>query len=304
MFKSSMFFEIYFKHLPEPVSEVWIMFADHLRLRGLLPTQWHVSTKTPGKERTLRSENVAQAIRTERLAGFNLQSSDSHSVEIGFRLNPVASHVSFFEAFKSKGFALRFSCDLGAAIPKNWSDLIEQYCRRWMNYGAFQFDARYQSWQRCSIFDDYYFRKFGAPPPSMARSVVPNPPPVHPDRPERIVLDVSKNPGRTSHRDGQFRYVAAEMWLGNDFFEYAPCTREEILAAEFFLNVREEPNFIYFQAWPHPFTRPEGEQGRVQQKLWQLLFHEDCEWPPGSGGISDELIYGPPELMPGFEASA
>lgn len=36
----------------------------------------------------------------------------------------------------------------------------------------------------------------------------------------------------------------------------------------------------------------------MQQRLWKLFFHEDCEWPPGSGTICDEPMYGPPELMP------
>jgi hypothetical protein len=29
-----------------------------------------------------------------------------------------------------------------------------------------------------------------------------------------------------------------------------------------------------------------------------LFFQEDCEWPPGSGTICEEPMYGPPELMP------
>ena len=71
-----------------------------------------------------------------------------------------------------------------------------------------------------------------------------------------------------------------------------------MLAADFFIERRDTPHYLYLKCWPHPFTRPDGEQGRVQQKLWRLLYHEDCEWPPGSGGISDEPVGGPPELMP------
>ena len=78
------------------------------------------------------------------------------------------------------------------------------------------------------------------------------------------------------------------MWLGPDFWEGAACTRAEVFKADFFLEVREELGFLYLKSWPHAFNRPDGEQGRVQQKLWRLLFKEDCEWPPGSGGIRDE----------------
>jgi hypothetical protein len=40
----------------------------------------------------------------------------------------------------------------------------------------------------------------------------------------------------------------------------------------------------------------------MQQRLWKIFFQEDCEWPPGSGIICDEPMYGPPELMPGYQA--
>ncbi len=113
------------------------------------------------------------------------------------------------------------------------------------------------------------------------------------------ILDISRNPGREVERsDCPRKSVAADLWLGPAFWSYAPCTKEEVLAADFFLEVRDTPHYLYLKSWPHPFTRPDGEQGRVQQKLWRLLFHEDCEWPPGSGGISDTPVGGPPELMP------
>jgi hypothetical protein len=111
-------------------------------------------------------------------------------------------------------------------------------------------------------------------------------------------LDVSRNPGRVTHSGLLPRRVEVEVWLGPVFWQLAPCKKEDVLAAGFFLEVRDTPNFLYLKSWPHPFTRPDGEQGRIQQKLWRLLFHEDCEWPPGSGGIADEPMYGPPELMP------
>lgn len=93
-------------------------------------------------------------------------------------------------------------------------------------------------------------------------------------------------------------YPTAEMWLGPHFWQYAKCTKEEALAADFFIEKRDTPNFLYLKSWPEPFTRPDGEQGRQQQRLWKLFFNEDCEWPPGNGGICDEPMYGPPELMP------
>lgn len=107
-------------------------------------------------------------------------------------------------------------------------------------------------------------------------------------------LDISLNPGRkvnpgreVSANEVSSSLVTAETWLGPDFWEGAACTKEEVLAADFFLEVRDEPGFLYLKSWPHAFNRPDGEQGRVQQKLWRLLYKKDCEWPPGSGGIAE-----------------
>jgi hypothetical protein len=111
-------------------------------------------------------------------------------------------------------------------------------------------------------------------------------------------LDILMNPGREWPDGIMDCCVNADMWLGPRFWEFAPCKKEEVMAADFFLEKREMPNCLYLKSWQHPFTRPDGEQGRIQQKLWRLLFHQDCEWPPGSGGISDEPIGGPPEFMP------
>lgn len=113
------------------------------------------------------------------------------------------------------------------------------------------------------------------------------------------MIDISLNPGRVKELFLGIRFLAsAEMWLGPHFWHHAKCTKEEALAADFFIEKRDTPHFLYLKCWPQPFTRPDGEQGRMQQRLWKLFFHEDCEWPPGSGAICDEPMYGPPELMP------
>jgi hypothetical protein len=88
------------------------------------------------------------------------------------------------------------------------------------------------------------------------------------------------------------------MWLGPFFWQYAACTKDDVLAADWFLEKRDTPHYLYIKSWQHPFTRPDGEQGRAQAKLWKLLFNEECEWPPGSGSISDDPIGGPPEPWP------
>jgi hypothetical protein len=146
----------------------------------------------------------------------------------------------------------------------------------------------YSGWQRTDSIE-YYAKLYG----SIEGFRLTKPPGSDFER-----LDISLNPGSGRGSDHQPKRVSADMWLGPHFWSYASCTKEEVLAADFFIEKRDTPHYLYLKSWPHPFTRPDGEQGRVQQKLWRLLYHQDCEWPPGSGGISDVPVGGPPELMP------
>lgn len=142
----------------------------------------------------------------------------------------------------------------------------------------------YREWQSCTS-EQMYRARYGETKGFGIVTLGTSPLPI------RRLLDVSRNPGSSRVSGGLHFSVASEMYLGPGFWRYAACTKEEVLAADFILEKRETPHYLYIRTWPHPFTRPDGEQGRVQQK-------EDCEWPPGSGGISDEPVGGPPDLMP------
>lgn len=111
-------------------------------------------------------------------------------------------------------------------------------------------------------------------------------------------IDTSRNPGRSQVIEGACLHVAAEMWFGTDFWNYTACSKEELLSSRWVLEALESVNFTYVRTWPSLFVRPDGDEGKVQAGLWRLLFAEQCEWPPGSGGISDNPVGGPPELMP------
>jgi hypothetical protein len=72
------------------------------------------------------------------------------------------------------------------------------------------------------------------------------------------------------------------MWLGPAFWAEAACAPEEVRAQPW-LNIKETEHYMHINCWPEPFTRPDGEQGELQKKLWRLLFNSDCEWPPNGG---------------------
>ena len=139
------------------------------------------------------------------------------------------------------------------------------------------YNGDYASWQRCNRLNGY-LRKYG-PNPGFAEIRAEN------AHQSSILLDVSKNPGRLTSVNKMPAWVCADMWLGPRFWKYAPCTKEQVLK-EPWIKVEDAVHYLYLKAHPDPFTMPNGEQGRIQRRLWNLLFHQDCEWPPRSGGVA------------------
>jgi hypothetical protein len=289
-----IYFAIYFRELPEPLSEIWKMFCDYLHVEIGLPPRWSIMEKGTLRNLKRSPDGIGEIIDQQGVSGFHISTLGLEERWITLTLGPVGGGMMHPEASKIPGRMLSCRFESGANVPPSWHALIEQISSRWITYGGFEWDHRYMGWQT-TIWADDYERVGGLLPKGMEQKVIPS---IDGLSPARIQLDISKNPGRQSAKDGQFRAVAAKMWLGNDFWKYSPSVREEVANADFLIDSRNYPDFVYIHSWPHPFTRPDGEQGRVQQKLWQLLFREDCEWPPGSGGISDTPMYGPPALMP------
>lgn len=293
---------MFFPQLPEPVVEFWRKLVTCLASADALPKQLILSEIAghpehlqlgKGKPNLVLAPNEIEAVIAERgLTGFH--------VDTGHSERSIAFTLTAFSPHQEASFTCR--TERKTKAPDDWSQLIETMLSRWASVGAWQILSRYQGWQLAMEKSESYEILYG-PFPSGYRTY---PDPDYDGIGERrTFIDTSKNPGRPRPFRANIKfcpfnfYATAEMWLGPHFWQYAKCTKEEVLAADFFIEKRDTPSYLYLKCWPEPFTRPDGEQGRMQQRLWKLFFHEDCEWPPGSGGISEEPMYGPPELMPG-----
>lgn len=299
---------ISFPELVEPVSDFWKILTEFLTNADVLPKKFmlsgvvghpaHLTAKRGDPEMILSPEEIHRVICKRELTGFAVDTGYSdygvryHLQELGDILEPDVLWCIFKTSLRPK-----------AKAPDDWSALLENLQSRWSCILAFQYWPMYLGWQGCKIRDFYETVNLG-PLPSGIKTY---PDPSYAEESSigkcRTFIDISLNPGRPKELlVGVDFYPTAEMWLGPHFWQYAKCTKKEALAADFWLEKRETPQFTYFKCWPTPFTRPDGEQGRMQQRLWKLFFHEDCEWPPGSGTICDEPMYGPPELMPDYQA--
>ncbi|MCW1922552.1 hypothetical protein OKA05_08295 [Luteolibacter arcticus] len=294
MISNKKYFEVSFPNVPKPVVDVWRCLVGYLEASGCLPSSFIFQQITGHPERfqserdlKVSHEEVADLIQNRDLFGF--------AVDTGHSARSVAFSMT---KAKTTGDQTVLSCriECQSKTPADWSRLIEGLLSLWPGIGGWQWDNLYKVWQG-TISENVYEANFGAIPPGV-RMVGGGGLGGH-GKPKRKFIDVSLNPGRAKELLPMVNfYPSSEMWLGPHFWQYASCTKQEVLDSDIFLIKRDLPNFLYLKTWPEPFRRPDGEQGRIQQKLWRLLFHEDCEWPPSSGGISDKPIYGPPELMP------
>jgi hypothetical protein len=305
---NKIWFKIAFPQLPQPVSEFWACLVDYLDTVKALPKKFtlseiaghpeHLKATRGTPSLVVTPTEIETIIRERELTGFG--------VNTGFTERGVAFDLqrNWDGNPETTVLGTSFDCWIApkARASQNWSVLIENLLSRWPSIGAWQYIITYQSWQWDSVKCEFYEPRYGPFPPGYKTFLDLDDPDV---ATRRTFIDISLNPGRPAPLMPQRFcpinfYPTAEMWLGSHFWQYAKCTKEEALAAGFWLETRETEGYTYFKCWPTAFTRPDGEQGRMQQRLWKLFFKEDCEWPPGSGTICDEPMYGPPELMPGY----
>lgn len=289
-------FAISFPDIPDPLNRVWAVLVRFLQQHKCLPKTFEVS-QIAGHAEEKRSEQYIRLSPSE-IEGLIIERHlNAFLVTTGHSTRSV-------DYWFSNGLNVtrnsKLFCRIGtqAKAPDDWSGLIETLTSIYPVIGAWQWRHLYRCWQWADRVDEFYETRWGRLPPGYRTRAEPVLLTLTP-QPDRILADISLNPGRPRElAPTVYFYPTAEMWLGPHFWQYAKCTKEEALAAGFWLETRDTPHHTYFKCWPTPFTRPDGDQGRMQQRLWKLFFHEDCEWPPGSGTICDEPMYGPPELMP------
>lgn len=284
-----------------PIGNVWRCIADALEEAGTLEPELNLRV----------SDARPPNFNCEPMRNFPRQSP----LQIGAKLDAVEP-LAFEVGAQGDGKLMFFSIEIlwdgtdPASIstvftpsfirdplgPKGWDALFETMLTRWASWGAWRFDDHYLDWQSASEASDVYEECYGVLPPGYRIWSEPSGSPwLSPKR----RIDISLNPGRPYMlAPGVSFYATAEMWLGPHFWQHAKCSKDEALAAPFWLETRDTPQFTYFRFWPSAFTRPDGEQGRMQQRLWKLFFHEDCAWPPGSRMISEDPMYGPKKLWP------
>lgn len=295
-FPDKINFEVAFTDVPDPIGDVWHSLESFLASKKLMPKMLEISRTVGAKDARAGMQNVK--LRPGQIGSFIIDHElDRFLIYMGNGHKRISYLLHYYKDV-GRQTTLRPNIEHMAESPSDWKELIEGLMILFPCFGAWQWQTRYEAWQSGSRIGCSQESLFGEIPPGTKRWVEKSIDGIGPDA---EFIDVSQNPGRVRELvPWIYFHPTAEMWLGPHFWQYAKCKKEEALAADFFIEKRDTPHYLYLKCWPEPFTRPDGEQGRMQQRLWKLFFQEDCEWPPGSGTICDDPMYGPPELMPGY----
>lgn len=88
---------------------------------------------------------------------------------------------------------------------------------------------------------------------------------------EATVVDTSNNPGRYIFKEGYIECVGSVMWLGEQFWEKTDASKKEVLACDW-LETQAVGKAIKIKAYDKVFTSGEGLEGKIQNKLRDLLY--------------------------------
>lgn len=89
---------------------------------------------------------------------------------------------------------------------------------------------------------------------------------------EQTIIDISGNPGRRLFRNGYYEIVAAQMWLGEPFWQLTGKSRAAVEQADWVKVSHPLPNVLKLEATQKCFTTDEGVEANLQRRLRSLLF--------------------------------
>ena len=88
-------------------------------------------------------------------------------------------------------------------------------------------------------------------------------------------------PNLDNYRGHYTEGVSAEMWFGESFWQYASCSREEVVECDWLETEEKENGVLYVKAYHKPFDSREPDQLAIQRRLLKLLFNIDENRPHG-----------------------
>lgn len=141
---------------------------------------------------------------------------------------------------------------------------IDEVARRSPLISARIFDPDYEHWQNAE--DPILYDAVGRSMKGLPMRHNGLPPPL-----DKMIVDISGNPGRRILRDGHIESIGHRMWLGPEFFARVPgADRSAILAAPELRVTEPFEGVLEIAAQDAPFT--DATAAEVQDRLRRLLF--------------------------------
>jgi len=169
-------------------------------------------------------------------------------------------HLTSVRNHHFNGLSIKSDQPLGANWDKWLFELLnEHFVFAWVA------DAEYDFWQNAA--DPLQFRAHGRPWEHLPKTSNGLPPPL-----ERIVVDISQNPGRRTLRRGFIEAVGSQMWLGERFWGLTGAEKQHVMSAPFLRSTEIAPGILRIESSINCFTTDQGQIGNLQRELRELLF--------------------------------
>lgn len=215
--------------------EVWNELAGFLQYRGYLKEDYHLSL---GMKKKGASDLGTIEVKTyEEIEVCLKRDEGSPVLRAVHKLAGTILYDQSLTYFANKGELIVFADE--GHIPEDWDGFLITSKIGEKITNAIQTDRKYLSAQN----------KHATPPEN----------------------NLFQLPALSNLRDNYLEGVSAEMWFGQSFWQYASCTKEELMACDW-LKCQDRGFQLHVEAWDGPFTSAEGEQGEVQRQLLKMLF--------------------------------
>ncbi|TMP83178.1 hypothetical protein CWB73_02970 [Pseudoalteromonas phenolica] len=89
---------------------------------------------------------------------------------------------------------------------------------------------------------------------------------------DEMIIDTRVNPGHWRFKQGYIEGVAAQMWLGDAFFDAVNLEKSALFDVPWLEATELDNGVVHIKAYDTEFNSDQGEQRAIQIKLRKLLF--------------------------------
>lgn len=230
--------------------EMWYLVEEQVFRQGLIEAQYQFNNRRYGIEKLanaiLRNARDSFRVRAERLE-YHFSSPGT----LGYEYLAIEDNE---------------------IRRMEWARWVARLAQAEGFIQAFFEDAEYSFWQ--GVYDVDTYERAGRSHAHLTKRKRRMPPPL-----DDLIIAIEENPGRYIIRDGYIEIVAAEMWLGPEFWARTGADRQKVLECGFLSAEEQDNDVVHLRTGYRTFTEETGVQAQIQNDMRRLLYPNSFDMP-------------------------